>query len=370
MGWLESFKKDSQDKNSQIGQKFLISSLVKKLAEKLEQAIITCCSTCDCPYVSKKYYTMYVFPRLSGELDLVFFEPEKVSFYQEYLDLNEEEKELVLKEFKDSLRLILEDTTVSLAKCNKKFPTIRITLNGVTIEPEKRNKYVAPSGILKITDSMLTEYEQKNYIGLQRVVLKFLIQARKDFYTSSVRDNWREFLEKLNRDMPAIEEGNSHFFRGYISKEGALFIKAKMVNSMPEFMSFDAWGNAKERDEIRRNCLPVKYIRGLKRELYSLEYDRYKTTVDNVSKDDGWLVDFYYNFNEFNNIYFYGLCLRTREEQSPPPLCQEVNTKNSLRINARSVYEALTYYLDLTNWTPLEEFKGVLNQGENHVRLH
>lgn len=44
MGWLESFKKDSQDKNSQIGQKFLINSLAKKLAEKLEQAIITCCS--------------------------------------------------------------------------------------------------------------------------------------------------------------------------------------------------------------------------------------------------------------------------------------------------------------------------------------
>lgn len=89
-----------------------------------------------------------------------------------------------------------------------------------------------------------------------------------------------------------------------------------------------------------------------------------------MSKDDGWLVDFYYNLDKFNDIYFYGLCLRTREEQSPPPLCPEVDTKSSLRINARSVYEALTCYLDLTNWTPLEEFKGVLNQGENHVRLH
>ena len=369
MGWLESFKKDSQDKNSKIGQKFLINSLAKKLAEKLEQAIITCCSD--------KYsrdYTMCVVPRLSGELDLLFLEPKLVSFYQEYLDLNEEEKELVLKEFKDLFRLTLEDVTIEPLKacrrCNKKFPAIRITLNGVTIEPEKRNRYVAPSGILKITDSMLTEYEQKNYIGLQRVVLKFLIQARKDFYTSNVRNEWEKLLRKLDKEMPFIEEGSSHYFKGYISKEGALFLKAKKVNSMPEFLSIDVWGNIKERMERQRTCLPVKYIQGLKRELYSLEYDRYKRTVDNVSKDDGWLVGFYYNLDKFNDIYFYGLCLRTREEQSPPSLCQEVGTKNSLRINARSVYEALTCYLDLTNWTPLEEFKGVLNQGENHVRLH
>ena len=368
MGWLESFKKDSQDKNSQIGQKFLISSLVKKLAEKLEQAIIACCS-----YDYSRDYTMCVVPRLSGELDLLFLEPKLVSFYQEYLDLNEGEKELVLKEFKDLFRLTLEDVAVaplkSCSRCNKKFPAIRITLNGVTIEPEKRNQYISPLDIFNITDSMLTEYEKKNYVGLQRVVLKFLIQAKKDFYTSSVKDDWRELLEKLNRDMPSIEEGNSNFFKGYISKEGALFIKAKEMNSMPKYLSIDVWGSPRERDEKRRNCLPVRYIKGLQRELHYLEYDRYKTTVDNVAKDDGWLVDFYYNLDLFKGIYFYGLCLRTREEQSPP-LCQEVDTKNSLRINARSVYEALTCYLDLTNWTPLEEFKGVLNQGENHVRLH
>ena len=69
-------------------------------------------------------------------------------------------------------------------------------------------------------------------------------------------------------------------------------------------------------------------------------------------------------------MYFYGLCLRTREEQSPPSLCQEIYSESNLRINAKSVYEALTCYLDLTNWTPLEEFKGVLNQGKNHVGLH
>ena len=364
MGWLESFKKDSQDKNSKIGQKFLINSLAKKLAEKLEQAIITCCS-----YEYSRDYTMCIIPRLSGELDLLFLEPKLVSFYQEYLDLNAGEKELVLKEFKDLFRLTLEDITVSsLKERSKKFSAIRITLNGVTIEPEKRNSYVSPLSIFNISDSMLTEYEQKNYVGLQRVVLKFLIQAKKDFYTSSVRDDWREFLAKLNGAMSSIEEGNNYFFKGYISKEGALFIKAKETNSMPEFLSLDVWG--RERVEKRRTCLPVRYIQGLKQELYSLEYDRYKTTVDNVSKDDGWLVDFYYNFDYWDNIYVYGLCLRTKKDQSPPTLCQEVNEGSNLRINARSVYEALTCYLDLTNWTPLEEFKGILNQGENHVRLH
>lgn len=370
MSWLEVFKKDSQDKNSKIGQKFFISSFVNKLAKKLEQAIIAYCSTTHCPYGSSEDNAIILIPRLSGELDVLFIKPDKVPFYQEYLDLTKGEKELVHKEFKDSLRLILEDITIpSLQNCNKKkFPAIRITRDGVTIEPEKRNKYLASSGILKITDSMLTEDEQKDYVGLQRLVLKFLIQAKKDFYTSGVRDAWRELLRKLDIEMPFIEQGKSHYFEGYISKEGALFIKAKEPDSMPEFLSIEVWGRIKERMERQRTCLPVQYIQGLKKELYSLEYDRYKTTVDNVAKDDGWLVDFYYNCDCWHDIYFYGLCLRTREEQSPPPICQEVTTeKSKLHINARSVYEPFTHYLDLTNWAPLEEFKGVINQGEDHV---
>lgn len=266
MGWLDSFKKDSQDKHSQIGQKFLISSLVNKLAEKLEKAIITCCS---CPYKFEND-TIGLIPRLSGELDILFLKPDKVSFYQEYLDLTKEEKELVHKEFKDSLRLTLENITIpSLQNPKKKFPAIRITLNGVTIEPEKRNKYLVSSSILHITDSMLTEYEQKNYIGLRRIVLKFLIQAKKDFYTSNIRDEWRELLRKLDVDMPYIEQGDSHYFEGYISKEGALFIKAKEPDSMPEFLSIDVWGNIKERMERQRTCLPIRYIQGLKKKSFT-----------------------------------------------------------------------------------------------------
>lgn len=361
MGWLESFKKDSQDKNSKIGQKFLISEIVNKLASKLEEAITRCCS-----FKLWEDRTFGLIPRLSGELDLLFLEPDRTSFYQEYLDLTKEEKELVLKEFKDSLRLILEDITIpSLQDPRKKIPAIRITLNGVTIEPEKRNKCLSPSGILYIADSMLTEDEQKNYVGLQRLVLKFLIQARKDFYTSRVRDEWKDFLRRINSNMPSIEKGESHFFKGYISKEGSLLLIAKQPDSMLDFMSFDAWG--KKRTEIQKTCLPTKYIQGLQQELYSFEYDRYKTTVDNVAKEDGWLVDFYYNLTHWEGISFYALCLRTRKEQSTPTLCQGVGPEDNLRINAKSLDDFFTNYLDLTNWTPLEEFKGVINQGEDHV---
>lgn len=363
MGWLESFKKDSQDKNSKIGQKFLISEIVNKLASKLEEAITRCCS-----YKLWEDRTFEVIPRLSGELDLLFLEPERTSFYQEYLDLTKEEKELVLKEFKDSLKLILEDITIpSRQDPKKKFPAIRITRSGITIEPEKRNKCLSPKGILTITDSMLTEEEQKDYVGLQRLVLKFLIQARKDFYTSGVRDNWKDFLRRINQEMSSIEKGYSHYFKGYISKEGSLLLIAKQPDSMLDFMTFDLWGRVKEQEKRRRTCLPTQYIQGLRQELYSLGYDRYKTTVDNVAKEDGWLVDFYYNLKPWEGIYFYALCLRTREEQSTPTLCQGIGPEGNLRINAKSLDDFFTNYLDLTNWTPLEEFKGVINQGEDHV---
>lgn len=361
MGWLESFKKDSQDKNSKIGQKFLISEIVNKLASKLEEAITRCCS-----YKLWEDRTFGLIPRLSGELDLLFLEPDRTSFYQEYLDLTKEEKELVLKEFKDSLRLILEDITIpSRQDPKKKFPAIRITLNGITIEPEKRNKCLSPKGILTITDSMLTEEEQKDYVGLQRLVLKFLIQARKDFYTSGVRDEWKEFLRRINSNMPFIEKGDSRYFKGYISKEGSLLLIAKQPDSMLDFMSIGIWGE--KRTEIQKACLPTKYIKGLQQELYSFEYDRYKTTVDNVAKEDGWLVDFYYNLTRWEGISFYALCLRTRKEQSTPTLCQGIGPEGNLRINAKSLDDFFTNYLDLTNWTPLEEFKGVINQGEDHV---
>lgn len=361
MGWLESFKKDSQDKNSKIGQKFLISEIVNKLASKLEEAITRCCS-----YKLWEDRTFGLIPRLSGELDLIFLEPDRTSFYQEYLDLTKEEKELVLKEFKDSLRLILEDITIpSRQDPKKKFPAIRITLNGVTIEPEKRNKCLSPRGLLNIADSMLTEEEQKDYVGLQRLVLKFLIQARKDFYTSRVRDEWKDFLRRINANMSSIEKGDSHFFKGYISKEGSLLLIAKQPDSMLDFMSIGVWG--KNRTEIQKTCLPTKYIKGLQQELYSFEYDRYKTTVDNVAKEDSWLVDFYYNLTHWEGISFYALCLRTRKEQSTPTLCQGVGSEGNLRINAKSLDDFFTNYLDLTNWTPLEEFKGVINQGEDHV---
>lgn len=361
MGWLESFKKDSQDKNSKIGEKFLISSIVNKLTSKLEEAITRCCS-----FKLWEDRTFGLIPRLSGELDLIFLEPNRTSFYQEYLDLTKEEKELVLKEFKDTFRLILEDITIpSLQDPKKKFPAIRITLNGITIEPEKRNKHLSPSGILYIPDSMLTEDEQRDYVGLQRLVLKFLIQARKDFYTSRVRDAWKEFLRRINSEMPFIEKGDSRYFKGYISKEGSLLLIAKQPESMLDFMSFNVWG--KERAERRKTCLPTKYIQGLQQELYSFGYDRYKTTVDNVAKEDGWLVDFYYNLTQGEGISFYALCLRTKQDQNTPTLCQGVGPEGNLRINAKSLDDFFTNYLDLTNWTPLEEFKGVFSQGESHV---